>query len=122
MALKPEVSITIAAATSAVVYGVFYVEVGHGLSDVKNAQPHNSVIQSTVTTAAWTSAAIVAGISLLSKDPTIFVVGGAVAAALTWKYKHANMVNPANGQVTFPPQQNVPQQNQAAANNQGVTS
>jgi hypothetical protein len=112
MALKPETSITIAALTSIAVYGIFQVEVGSSLSDIKSAQPHNSIIQGTVTQAAWTSAALVAGIALLSKDPTIFIVGGAVAAGLSWKYKHANMVNPANGQVTMPPVQGTPQPDQ----------
>jgi hypothetical protein len=112
MALKPETGLTIAALTSIAVYGIFQAEVGSSLSDVKSAQPHNSIIQGTVTQAAWTSAAVVAGISLLSKDPTIFIVGGAVAAGLTWKYKHANMVAPSTGQVTMPPVQGTPQQNQ----------
>ena len=103
MALKPETSLTIAALTAITVYGIFQVEVGASLSDIKASNPHNTVIQGTVTQAAWTSAAVVAGIALLSKDPTIFIVGGAVAAGLTWKYKHANIVSPATGQVTMPP-------------------
>lgn len=116
MALKPEVSLTVAAATAVLVYGIFKVEVGASLSDVKASQPHNSVIQGTVTQAAWTSAAVVAGISLLAKDPTVFVLGGAVASALIWKYKHANMVNPQSGQVTMPPTSGVPVANNTTAN------
>jgi len=108
MALKPEVSLTIAAATAAVVYGIFQVEVGSSLADVRNANPHNSIIGGTVNTAGWTSAAVVAGISLLSKDPTVFVFGGAIAAALTWKYKHANLVAPGTGQVVMPAQNSAP--------------
>lgn len=111
MALKPETSVTIAVLTAALVYGIFKVDVGASLSDIKASQPHNSVIQGTVTQAAWTSAAAVAGVALLSKDPTIFIVGGATAAALTWKYKHANMTSPQTGQVTMPPQQGTPAAN-----------
>lgn len=102
MALKPEVSLQVAAATAAVVYGIFQVEVGGSVASVKNEQPHNSIIHGSVTTAGWTSAAVVAGISLLAKDPTVFVFGGAVAAALTWKYKHANLVHPQTGHVVMP--------------------
>src|SRR5690349_10520660 len=102
MALKPEVSITVAAATAAVVYGVFQLEVGNSMTDIRNANPHNTIVSGTINSAAWTSAAVVAGISLLAKDPTVFVFGGAVAAALTWKYKHANMVHPSTGQVVMP--------------------
>jgi len=108
MALKPEVSLTIAAATAAVVYGIFQVEVGASVADVRSNPPHNSIMSGTVTTAGWTSAAVVAGISLLAKDPTVFVFGGAVAAALTWKYKHANLVNPGTGQVVMPAQNPAP--------------
>jgi hypothetical protein len=108
MALKPEVSITIAAATAAVVYGIFQVEVGASVADVRNDQPYSSIGTTAINSAAWTSAAVVAGISLLAKDPTVFVVGGALAAGLTWKFKHANSTNPATGQVTMPPAQGVP--------------
>jgi hypothetical protein len=109
MALKPETGLMVAAATGVLVYGVFMVNVGSSVADVKSAQPHNGVIQGTVSSAGWESAAIVAGVSLLARDPTVFVVGGAIAACLTWQYKHANLVNPQNGKVTFPPSQGTPQ-------------
>jgi hypothetical protein len=111
MALKPETSLTIAGVTGLMVYGIFQVEVGGSLSDLKFNAPHNTYVKGSINSAAWTSAAVVAGVSLLAKDPTIFVVGGAIAAALTWKYKHASMTNPANGQVTMPPNQGTPQAN-----------
>lgn len=107
MALKPEVSITVAAATAAVVYGIFAVELPT-MADVHAAPAHNPFISRSVTSAGWTAAAAVAGISLLAKDPTVFVVGGALAAFMTWRAKHANMTNPATGQVTMPGQDSSP--------------
>jgi hypothetical protein len=103
MPRKPETALEVSVFTAILVYGIFQVEVGASLSDVKHDTAHSSLTKGSVNSAAWTSAAVVAGISLLSKDPTVFVVGGAVAAALIWKYKQANMTNPATGQVTMPP-------------------
>jgi hypothetical protein len=103
MALKPEVSLTVAAATGAVVYGIFQMELP-SMADVHSAQAHNPYVATSVNVAGWEAAAVVAGISLLAKDPTVFVVGGSLAAFMTWRAKHANMTNPATGQVTMPPQ------------------
>lgn len=107
MALKPEMSLAVAAATGVLVYGIFTVELPN-TADVQAAPAHNPFIKNSVTVAGWSSAAAVAGISLLAKDPTVFVVGGALAAFLTWRYKHANMVEPSTGQVTLPPQNAAP--------------
>jgi hypothetical protein len=107
MALKPEVSLTVAAATGAVVYGIFQMELP-SIADVHAAPAHNPFIKTSINSAGWTAAAVVAGISLLAKDPTVFVVGGSLAAFLTWRAKHANMTNPATGQVTVPPQNGSP--------------
>jgi hypothetical protein len=111
MALKPETSITIAALSGLMVYGIFNVEVGPSVTDVKSAAPYNSAINGSTRSATLTSIAVVSGISLLAKDPTIFLVGGSVAALLSWKYKHANTVSPATGQVTMPPTSGQPAPN-----------
>jgi len=103
MALKPEMSLAVAAATGVLVYGIFQVELP-STADVTAAPAHNPFIKTSVNTAGWTSAAAVAGISLLAKDPTVFVVGGTLAAFLTWRYKYANMTDPGTGKVTLPPQ------------------
>jgi hypothetical protein len=118
MALKPEVSLTVAAATGALVFGIFQVELP-STADVHAAAPHNSHVSGSITSAGWTAAAAVAGVSLLAKDPTVFVVGGSIAAFMVWRYKHANMVNPGTGQVTMPPQNGVPAPAQGQMTGQG---
>jgi len=118
MALKPEVSLTVAAATGALVYGIFAVELPT-MADVHAAPAHNQFVGRSVTSAGWTAAAAVAGISLLAKDPTVFVVGGAMAAFLTWRAKHANMTDPGTGQVTLPPQNGSPAPAQNQSTGQG---
>lgn len=113
MALKPEVSLTVAAATGALVYTIFQFELPNA-ADIHAAPAHNPFVGRSINSAGWTAAAAVAGISLLAKDPTVFVVGGSLAAFLTWRAKHANMTNPGTGQVTMPPPtgQPAPAQNQ----------
>ena len=105
MALKPEVSLTVAAATGALVYGIFQAELP-SMADVHAAPANNTYVTRSVNVAGWTAAAVVAGVSLLAKDPTVFVVGGSLAAFLTWRAKHANMTNPATNQIVSPADQN----------------
>lgn len=107
MALKPEVSLTVAAATGALVYGIFQAELP-SMADVHAAPAHNQFVSTSVNVAGWTAAAAVAGISLLAKDPTVFVVGGSLAAFLTWRAKHANFTNPQTNQIVPPPQNAAP--------------
>ena len=107
MALKAEVGLAVAAATGALVYGIFQVEVPN-MADVHAAPAHNPFVSRSVNSAGWTAGVAVAGISLLAKDPTVFVIGGAFAAYLTWRAKHASMTDPGTGQVTLPPQNGTP--------------
>ena len=99
---KPEVSLPLALALGVAEYAVFQVEAPN-LADVKGAQPHNTVVSKSVTTAGWTCAGMTAGLAILAKDYTIFVVGGAIALALVLKYKHANVTEPMTVQVVMPP-------------------
>lgn len=107
MALKAEVGLAVAAATGALVYGIFQVETPT-MADIHAAPAHNPYVGRSVNSAGWTSAIAVSGISLLAKDPTVFVIGGAFAAYLTWRAKHASMTDPGTGQVTLPPQNQAP--------------
>lgn len=94
--LKPEVSLMVALATGAVVYGV-YSNAFPSVADVRLADQDNQEVASTEKAAAWMSAAVVGGISLIAKDPTVFIIGGAMVVGLSWWYKHSNNVNPEFG-------------------------
>lgn len=101
MALKPEHALTVGAVTGALVYGVFQVEAPN-MAEISASPAHNPHIGRSVNAAGWSAAIIVAGISLLSRDPTVFVIGGTIAAGLTWRAKHAAMTSPQTGQVVIP--------------------
>jgi hypothetical protein len=52
---------------------------------------------------AWMAAAVVSGISLLAKDATVFIVGGAMVVGLDWLTRYANWTNPASGKLDLSP-------------------
>jgi hypothetical protein len=99
--LKPSEELQVSAITTALVVGIWQLDAPN-LSSVKAAMPNNSTVHSSVKTAAWTSAVITAGIALLAKSPTVFIVGGVVTVLESWKYYHANATHPQTGQVVIP--------------------
>ena len=104
MSLKPNEQIITSAAVATAVYGIFQLNVPT-LADVKASAPGGAASLNThksVKTAVWTSAALVAGLGLLAKDPTIYIVGGLITVVEAWKYHHANAVDQASGRFVAP--------------------
>ena len=98
MALRPEISIPAGLATAAVVASIYQ----RGLppaADVRRADPGNADIEATRKQNAWLAAGVVGGISLIAKDPAIFIIGGTMVVAYDWFTRHANYVNPITGTV-----------------------
>lgn len=91
--LKPEVSLGVGLATAALVYATYNGALP-SVADVRVAKPGNPDVDASRKLAAWTSAGIVGAVSLMAKDPTVFVIGGAMVIALDWWHRHANQVNP----------------------------
>lgn len=106
--LKPEVSIGVGLATAAVVYGVYTTALPN-VADVRSLPQGTNDTVAAEKTAAWMSAAVVGAISLIAKDPTVFILGGSMVVALSWWYKHANTVNPEFG-MAVPKSDNLPEQ------------
>ena len=102
MSLKPEISLTVGLATATVVYGV-YSQATPTVADIRAVPQHDDNIESSRKLAAWTAAAVVAGVSLIAKDPTVFVVGGAMVIGMDWWTRHANAVNPMTGRASTAP-------------------
>lgn len=93
MGLKPDVSLTVALATGAVVWGV-YTNALPTVPDVRVGKPNDPDINGARKAAAWTAAGVVGGIALLAHDSTVFIVGGAMVIAADWWFRHANNHNP----------------------------
>jgi hypothetical protein len=101
MALKREVSLGVGLATAALVWGVYNTALP-SIADVRVGAPGDRDIAASERTATWTAAAAVAGISLLAKDPTVFVLGGSMVVALAWWHRHSNQYNPSTGGAFTP--------------------
>lgn len=102
MSLKPEVSLGMAAATATIVWAIY----DHNMPspvDTRSNPAGNPAVDSQRRVASWTAAGAVAGISLLAKDPTIFIVGGAMVIALDWTHRHANVVDNTTNSVPTAP-------------------
>jgi hypothetical protein len=102
MSLKPEHSLGASLAVMAIDFGIFQMNMPM-LADVKAADPHNSHIDSSRKASTWTAISVSAALSLLARDPNIFIFGGGFAVVLDVYYRHANATHPGTGQVTLPP-------------------
>lgn len=96
MALKAETSLTVGLATAAVVYSV-YSNALPTVADIRVGDANDDHIARAEQLAAWTAAGVVAGVALIAKDPTVFVMGGTMVVALAWWHRHANAVDPISG-------------------------
>lgn len=102
MALKPELSLGASLAVMALDFGIYQLHMPTS-ADIRSSQPHNQSIDGARKAASWTAIGASAALSLLAKDPNIFIFGAGFAVVLDWYYRHANAVHPQTGQVTIPP-------------------
>lgn len=97
--LPPQASLGVGLATAAVVYSI-YNKALPPIADMRVADSQNRDLASSERLATWTATGVVAGISLIARDPDIFVIGGLTVVALAWWHRHANMVSPLTGKAT----------------------
>jgi|SRR5580658_3505482 hypothetical protein len=89
MALKPQESLATGAALA---FGIIalYDHFMPSVADHKAAPANLDVLDKSRLHATGVAVAIVAGVSLLAKDPTIFVIGGTTIVALDFSHRYAN--------------------------------
>lgn len=97
--MKPEVSIGVGLATAVLVFSIYQHAVP-ALVDHRVGEPDDPDAAAALRVASWTAAGATAGISLLAKDPTVFVMGGVMVIAMDLWHRHANLVNPLTGRAT----------------------
>jgi hypothetical protein len=93
VALNMESSVLGGVAVGALVYGTYQMSLP-SVADVRSLESNNADVAKAEKVAAWTSAAVVSGVSLIARDPTIFVIGGTIMIAISWASRHANAVTP----------------------------
>lgn len=93
MALKPEISVGAGLAVATLVYAI-HSNATPPIADIRSLPEGNPDIARAEKGASWLAAGTVAGVSLIARDPVIFIVGGAMVIAMAWYTRHANHVNP----------------------------
>lgn len=96
--LKPEISLPVALATGAMVYGIYQVALPT-IADARSIEADNEDLRQSENTALWIAVAISAGVALVAEDPTPFWFGGGVAVALSWWHRHARNIDPNTGRL-----------------------
>jgi hypothetical protein len=99
--LKPDGSIVIGIATGILVAGIYK----QGLPDVATMHATDASdpnIESGRKKATIASAVVLSGITLLTKDVNVFILGAVVLFALDLQARHANASHPETGQLVSP--------------------
>lgn len=96
--LPPQASLGVGLATAAVVYSI-YSKALPPIADIRVADSQNRDAAAAERGATWAAVGLVSGISLIARDPDIFVIGGLTTIGLAWWHRHANMVSPLTGKA-----------------------
>jgi uncharacterized membrane protein len=97
--LKPPESVVVGMTVVTLVYGVYQIALP-SIVDERVADSDNPDLQAAEKLASWTAAAVVSGVSLLTKDATVFIMGGTALIVLSWMHRHADQVSPLSGKAT----------------------
>lgn len=120
MSLKPEASLMGGLAVATVVYAI-HSNATPTQADMQGLPVGTKDVDQSERRATWMSAGVVAGISLLAKDPTIFVIGAAATIALAWTSRHALWTDSKTGPVNAGPGQSAASGNDLSAGPQMTT-
>jgi hypothetical protein len=96
VALAPEFSIGTGLAVSAVVYAI-HSNFTPSVADMQGLPSGNQDVDAAERKATWLSAGVVAAVSLIAKDPTIFVLGSITTVALAFFSRHATWTDSKAG-------------------------
>lgn len=93
MALKRETSVGVGLATMGLVWAT-YSQVTPRVVDMRVSRSDEPNAAAAEKTARWASGAMVVGISLITRDATVFIMGGLAVVSLSWMTRHANHTKP----------------------------
>lgn len=105
--LSADNSVITALATAAFVVAIYNYSVGP-ISDVHATGANDPNLQASVKKAGWKSVALVAGLTILARDPNILIMGGAAVIGEELTYRHALMASPDTGRIQVTPASYVP--------------
>lgn len=99
--LKPENSAIAGIATVGLVYGVYQLNVGT-LSQAQATEANHPVYESSRKKAGYTSLVLVAGLTLVTRDANVGILGFATIVAMELLARHSIMAHPESGQLMNP--------------------
>lgn len=100
MALQPSASVGIGLATAGLVMAI-HAQATPSMADIRVGEPNDDNIDRSERAATWMSVGAVSLISLLLRDPMIFIIGGATAVGMAWWTRHGNMMNPLTQSASY---------------------
>ena len=99
--LKPSDSVVMSVATVGGVVAVYELHIG-SVAQAHATDANHPANESSRKKAGLMALAFVAGLTLITKDANIGILGGGTIIAMEITYRHAIMVNPLNGQIQPP--------------------
>jgi hypothetical protein len=114
MALKPDAAIMSGLAVAGVVFAV-HTKFTPSTADMQGLPAGTKDVDKSERQATIISVGIVSGISLLAKDPTIFVIGSIATVALAFTSRHALWTDSKTGMVAAGPGQSAVSANDLAS-------
>lgn len=100
MALKPEYGSIVGLMSGVLVYSVYRAALPSA-ADSRSVAAGNPDLASSEKTAEWIAASVAAGMGIITRDPTVFVIGGGTMVGLAWMHRHA-VWSPPGGTVAMP--------------------
>lgn len=85
--------LVLAATTTAMVVGIFQTA-SPGIANVRVSDANDKDLAGSEKSAAWLATALVSGVSLIAREPLVFIMGGSMVVALSWWHRHANSLDP----------------------------
>ncbi len=104
MSLTPEASVMSGLAVAGVVYAI-HSNFTPTVSDMQGLPSGNMDLDLAERQATWLSIGVVAGISLLAKDPTIFIIGSVATVGMALFSRHATWTDSASSLLRGAPGQ-----------------
>jgi hypothetical protein len=101
MALKPEAGVLAGLAVATVVFAI-HQNATPSQADIRALPAGTPDIDDSERRATWLSAGIVSGISLLAKDPTIFIIGTAATVGMALWTRNSNWLEGIGGRFMSP--------------------
>lgn len=104
MALKPEAGVLAGLAVVTVVFAI-HQNATPSQADIQALPAGTPDIDAAERKATWMSALAVSGISLLAKDPTIFIMGSAATVGMALWTRNSNWLEGIGGRFLSPAEQ-----------------